>query len=190
MAPIADEDLAEQRRYLMRYALLHLRDRSRAEDVVQETLAAALERSEGFSGGSAVRTWLTGILKHKIVDVFRARRRELTASELGDDDGDGRDPDTLFDAAGAWQAPPGNWGDPAKVLEQKRFMETLEKCNGALPERLAQVFTLREVTGLTTEEICTELDITPNNCNVMLYRARMGLRECLEKHWLSGHGRP
>jgi len=75
------------------------------------------------------------------------------------------------------------------MLEQKRFMETLEKCNGALPERLAQVFTLREVTGLTTDEICAELGITPNNCNVMLYRARMGLRECLEKNWMTG-GRP
>ena len=189
MAPMAKEDLAELRRYLMRFALLHLRDRNRAEDAVQETLTAALEREEGFSGGSAVRTWLTGILKHKIIDVFRRQRRELATSEPADDDAEGRDPDALFDAAGAWQTPPASWGDPAKMLEQKRFMEALEKCNGTLPERLAQVFTLREVTGLTTEEICAELDITPNNCNVMLYRARMGLRECLEKNWMTG-GRP
>ncbi len=186
MATIANEDLPELRRYLMRFAQLHLRDRARAEDAVQETLAAALAREDGFSGGSAVRTWLTGILKHKIIDVFRRQRRELAASDLADEEADGRDPDALFDTAGAWQAPPASWGDPAKMLEQKRFLETLEKCNGALPERLAQVFTLREVTGLTTEEICSELDITPNNCNVMLYRARMGLRECLEKNWMGG----
>lgn len=184
-----DEDLAEQRRYLLRYAMLHLRDRGRAEDVVQETLAAALEQNRRFAGGSSLRTWLTGILKHKIVDVFRARRRELAVSELGDGEGDGRDPDALFDAAGAWQAPPAEWGDPAKTLEQKRFMETLANCNDELPERLAQVFTLREVSGLTTEEICAELGITSNNCNVMLYRARMGLRDCLQKHWF-GSERP
>lgn len=189
MDAISNEDVAEQRRYLLRYAQLHLRDPARAEDVVQETLAAAVEQGGRFSGGSSLRTWLTGILKHKIIDVFRAGRREVALSELGEGDEDGRDPDALFNAAGAWQAPPANWGDPSRTLEQKRFMETLEKCNGGLPERLAQVFTLREVMGLTTEEICEQLGITPNNCNVMLYRARMGLRDCLEKNWFAGEGR-
>jgi RNA polymerase sigma-70 factor (ECF subfamily) len=190
MQSISNEEFAEQRRYLLRFAQLHLRDHARAEDVVQETLAAALEQGERFSGGSSVRTWLTGILKHKIIDVFRAGRREKSVSELGDDAEDGHDPDALFDAAGHWQAPPSSWGDPSKTLEQKRFMETLEKCNGGLPDRLAQVFTLREVMGLTTEEICAQLGITPNNCNVMLYRARMGLRDCLEKNWFAGGGKP
>ena len=189
MAWFSNDDVAEQRRYLLRFAQLHLRDNARAEDVVQETLAAALEQGERYSGGASVRTWLTGILKHKIIDVFRAGRREKTMSELGGDEDDGHDPDALFDAAGAWQTAPSSWGDPSKTLEQKRFMETLEKCNGGLPDRLAQVFSLREVMGLTKEEICEQLGITPNNCNVMLYRARMGLRDCLGKNWFDGGGR-
>src|SRR5689334_7004783 len=106
-------ELEAQRAYLFRVAHLQLRDRDAADDVVQETLLAAL--SGGFSGRSSLRTWLTGILKHKIVDAIRRRQRDpLPLAELasGDADDDGDDFDALFTAEGAWAEAPRQWSSP------------------------------------------------------------------------------
>jgi RNA polymerase sigma-70 factor (ECF subfamily) len=173
-------DLEPQRGYLLRVARLQLRDEALAEDVVQETLLAALGGS-GFSGKSSLRTWLTGILKHKIVDAIRRQAREPVVSAEADEEVG--DIDELFTERGHWNERPAAWGNPDGALEQSQFFRALELCLARLPGRTAQAFMMREHLGLETGEICKELDITPTHCWVMLYRARMALRECLQQTW-------
>ncbi len=176
------EELEQLRPYLLRYALLQLRDRDNAEDVVQETILAALEGRARFEGKSTAKTWLTGILKHKIIDLIRRKSREQSLTV--DDDGSEADAiDALFQGDGHWQQQPVDWGSPARALEDKRFREAFEICAKAMPERNARVFMMREVLEMSTEEICKELGITPTNLWVILHRARLALRECIEIKW-------
>lgn len=182
-AGIAGE-LEQHRTYLMRIARLELRDEAVAQDVVQETMLAALASS--FSGASTLRTWLTSILKHKILDVIRkrSRRREVPESsfdELPDGDGDGFD--SPFDEHGEWQAKPSAWADPEQSLKQRQFMEVLSLCTDRLPPQTARVFAMREYLELEVAEIGAELGITASHIYVLLYRARAALRACLEKKW-------
>ena len=180
MAGFRDE-LERLRPYLLRYASRHLRNRDAAEDAVQETLVAALGAEAGFAGRSNLRTWATGILKHKIVDAIRRSGRERPLE--GEDGTD--DFDALFDARGHWHEHPDAWPDPDAALQEKQFLAALQRCLEALPARTAQAFLLREHMGLETAEICKELGLTPTHCWVLLYRARMALRECLGKSWFS-----
>lgn len=180
-----NQDLQQYRAYLLRYAVLQLRDPVLAEDVVQDTLLAALEGSARFTGKSSYKTWLTGILKHKIIDVIRRRSREqpLTSSDdLSETDA----VDAMFKGDGHWQQLPSSWGNPEKSFEDGKFWAVFETCSRLLPARTARAFMLREVMDLTTEEICKDLDITPTNLWVMLHRARLSLRECLEIKWFGG----
>lgn len=178
-------EIEAQRAYLLRIARLQLRNESVAEDVVQDTLIAALEGADRFAGNSAVRTWLVGILKHKIVDQIRRGSREV-AMVVEIADGAEGDFDSLFDASGHFIESPREWGDPERSLEQKRFYEVLEICLDGLSPNLGRIFLMREFLGLETEEICKDLKITSTNCWVMLYRARMALRACLDKRWFQG----
>jgi RNA polymerase sigma-70 factor (ECF subfamily) len=170
-----------QRPYLMRYASLQLRDAAAAEDAVQETLLAALAGESGFAARANLRTWLTGILKHKIVDTIRRQAREPAAPPETEDGL--QDFDALFEANGHWSERPPAWADPDGALEQQQFFRALEMCLERLPARTARVFMLREHLGEETGAICKELDITPTHCWVLLYRARMTLRECLQQTW-------
>jgi RNA polymerase sigma-70 factor, ECF subfamily len=171
--------LQAERAYLLRYARLQLRDPAAAEDSVQETLVAALAGEAGFAGRSNLRTWLTGILKHKIIDIIRRQSRDAPVP-AEDDAGEF---DALFDESGHWREAPTDWGDPDSLLQQKQFMAALEACLEGLPAKTAQAFLMREHMGFETTEICKELAVTPTHCSVLLYRARMALRECLEKTW-------
>jgi RNA polymerase sigma-70 factor (ECF subfamily) len=189
--PVAvQEQLAAHRDYLYRFALLHLRDESRAQDVVQETLLAAMEGRSGFSGRAQLRTWLTGILKHKIIDVFRRQSRETPLQAGPEAESDEDFADLYFNPKDQdhLHTFPTTWGNPEKSLEQKRFWEIFDACSKQMPPQIARVFTMRELMGLETEEICKELGITANNCWVMLYRARMNLRQCLETRWFGNAG--
>ena len=183
---MADQDdfrqqLEALRPYLLRFAGLQLRDAAAAEDAVQEALLAALAGQASFAGRANLRTWLTGILKHKIVDTIRRQSREpVLAPEL---DEDGAEIDELFTERGHWDERPAAWGDPDEALEQTQFFRALEMCLARLPERTARVFMMREHLGAETDEICKELAITPTHCWVLLYRARMTLRECLQQTW-------
>jgi RNA polymerase sigma-70 factor (ECF subfamily) len=167
-----------ERAYLVRYASLQLRDPQAAEDAVQETLLAALAGAKGFAGRSNLRTWLTGILKHKIVDAVRKQTRETTA--LSEEEFA-----ALFDERGHWVDMPEAWPDPDASLEQKQFFAALEQCLARLPAKTAQVFMMREHLGYETPDICKELALTPTHCWVLLYRARMALRECLQQNWFT-----
>jgi RNA polymerase sigma-70 factor (ECF subfamily) len=174
-------DIEALRPYLLRYASLELRNREAAEDAVQETLLAALAAEASFAGRSNLRTWLTGILKHKIVDAIRRSSRERPL-EGADAEASEEDLEARFDQSGHWREPPQPW--PEKALEDKQFLQALEECLAALPARTGRVFLMREHLGFETGDICKELGITPTHCWVLLYRARMALRECLEKGWL------
>ena len=165
-----------ERPYLLRYASLQLRDAQAAEDAVQDTLLAALAGESGFGQRASLRTWLTGILKHKIIDAIRRTSREAPAA--GEDEFE-----ALFDERGHWIEMPAAWANPDASLDQKRFFAALELCLARLPVKTAQTFMMREHMGLETDEICKELAVTPTHCWVLLYRARMALRECLSKEW-------
>jgi RNA polymerase sigma-70 factor, ECF subfamily len=188
---MADADFASRihvhRPYLLRVALLQLRDKDLAEDVVQDTLVAALQAAAGFSGRSSVKTWLTGILKHKIVDAIRKKTRAPSMSSI-DDECRIDDFDALFDDSGHWENPPADWGDPESQLSRKEFFDVMEFCLDRLPPNTARVFMMREVMELDGDEICKELTITSTNLWVILYRARIALRECLEQHWFARPG--
>jgi len=175
---------------LFRYALARLRDTTHAEDMVQETLMAALQARASYSGRASEKTWLTGILKHKIVDFIRKQVRETTVDDISvlSDAATESEVDNLFDVRGNWIRPPRDWGNPDKTLHNRQFLDVLEACLGRLKPAFANVFALKELSGLSNEEICNELGITATNCGVMLYRARMGLRRCLEVRWLGGNG--
>ena len=174
--------LNEHGDFLYRFALARLRDPHQAEDVVQETFLAAI-KSNSFAGQSAPRTWLTGILKHKIIDLIRKKNRETVVSDLIDESTNASI-DDFFDAAGHWIDKPQAWDMPENALEQKQFLSVLQGCIDKLPAKLAQLFMLRDVHETDNEEICKALNITPTNAWVMLYRARMGLRKCLEINWI------
>jgi RNA polymerase sigma-70 factor (ECF subfamily) len=174
--------LEAHRKYLLRYALFQLRDASLAEDAVQDTLVAALAQGEGFQGRSQLRTWLTSILKHKVIDLVRKRGRGLPmdAVQLGEEDDS---PDGSFNAGGRWIDPPADWGLPDAALESTQFWRVYQKCCQRMPERHALVFSMREVMDMSTEEICKKLEISTSNLHVILYRARLRLRSCMTKHW-------
>lgn len=179
-----------ERAYLLRYALLQLRNPTLAEDAVQETLLAALEGRDRFSGRSSLRTWLTGILKHKIIDHLRRSGRERPLTGAEDDRAEADVVDALFAEDGHWRGDAqADWGNPAAALENSRFRAAFELCLQRLPARTAQVFTMREVMEMSTDEICQELEITATNCWVMLHRGRLTLRECLQLTWFDGQHR-
>jgi RNA polymerase sigma-70 factor, ECF subfamily len=177
-------DIETYRSYLLRYAMLQLRDTATAEDAVQETLLAALRGGHAFDGRSSVKTWLTGILKHKIIDQHRRDARQRTLHEGDLDAGDAADiADATFADDGHWQEFPADWGAPERSLESRQFWAVFEMCIQVMPARTARVFVMREVMELSTEEICKELGISATNCWVMLHRARLALRACLETKW-------
>jgi RNA polymerase sigma-70 factor (ECF subfamily) len=173
--------------YLLRYALSVVRDKQIAEDLVQETFLAALQCRASFVGHSSEKTWLVGILKHKAIDHYRKSRRHSQLEE--NEDADLQDG---FVHAGKWAGfwktglEPRDWKfDPGKSAEQSAFRLTLEGCLSRLPPRLATVFELRELEQRDTKEICAELNISENNLWVMLHRARLCLRRCIELNWLN-----
>lgn len=176
-------EIEQHRPYLLRYSLLQLRDAGAAEDAVQDALIAALEGRDRFSGKSSVKTWLTGILKHKIIDHIRRQSREQPLLSGDTDSSEADAVDALFLENGHWRQPPSNWGDPDKALENKAFMAVFEQCARSMPEKTARAFMMREVMELSTDDICKALDISTTNCWVILHRARLSLRECLELSW-------
>ena len=167
--------------YLFRYAMLRLRDRPAAEDMVQETFLAALKDRGTFSGDSSEATWLVGVLKHKIADHYRrlARESPLEEEDLREH------PDTgHFDGSGHWTTGPVEWGgNPADLYRQGEFLDRFRMCLSELSPNHANAFTLREIEGLGTAEICKVLGVSETNLWVILHRARMLLRRCLEANW-------
>ncbi|PXX41851.1 sigma-70 family RNA polymerase sigma factor [Undibacterium pigrum] len=184
MTSITDlhQQLENLRPGLYRFAQLQLRNECAAEDAVQETLLAVLEKPDSFAGNSSLRTYVTGILKFKIIDHLRSLKREKPL-ETRDDESEDDLIDSLFNANGHALSTPSSWGAPEATLQQKDFFRVLELCLENLPAKTARVFMMREWLELETEEICKELDLSTSNLWVVLYRARLRLRECLDLNW-------
>ena len=177
--------LADHGDYLFRMARRQLHSDTLAEDAVQETLLAALSAHTRYAGSASPRTWLTGILKHKIVDQIRRNVREVELPR----DADGEEAvDSLFRQDGHWAETVRPWGNPHAEAELSQLRRVLDDCADRLKPVMAQVLSLREVAGMETEEICKELDITPTNCWVLLHRARLFMRQCLELNGFSKAG--
>jgi RNA polymerase sigma-70 factor, ECF subfamily len=181
MSPL-EHELAALHKPLLRFAKLQLRDEAAAEDAVSATLLAILEKPDAFKGGSSLRTYATAILKHKVVDQIRRCAREVPIEPLDDQSVD-EAIEAMFDETGHWADKPVAWVEPERALEQGQMMQAVERCLENLPGRLARAFMMREWLEKETHEICAELGITANNCHVMLFRARMLLRTCLETSW-------
>lgn len=176
--------LAAHRAYLERIAQLELRDRALAEDCVSDVLTHAYEKRASFQGRSSLKTWLTAILKNRIVDLLRKQWREQPIDEPGDQGEDALE--RLFDSSGHYVSKPHDAGDPADLAHQDDFLAAVQRCVDRLPKRIGQLFVMREVFGSDTAELCKDLQITASNVWVQLYRARMMLRTCLEQ---GGFGR-
>jgi RNA polymerase sigma-70 factor (ECF subfamily) len=168
---------------LLRFARTQLRNDAWAEDAVSESMIAALERPAAFAGQAQLKSWLIGILKHKLVDQLRRNTREATI--LVGEDGEDLD-DEMFLPDGHWREAPQDWGDPDAVCSRKEFFEVLQACCDHLPPVQARVFMMREWLELDSGEICTKLEITAGNLWVILHRARLRLRDCLQARWFDG----
>ncbi|MBA4217398.1 MAG: RNA polymerase subunit sigma, partial [Methylibium sp.] len=134
-----------------------------------------------FASQSQIKTWLIGILKHKLVDQIRKNCREVSTSATSEDGEDLED--LLFSSNGHWRETQLDWGNPEDALRQLDFMKVLEACVEKLPGQQGRLFMMREWLELDSDEICKELSITPTNLWVMLHRARLRLRECLQAGW-------
>lgn len=172
--------------YLFQYAVLRLCDTRVAEEIVRETLLCAIESLASYQGASTERTWLTSILRERIVDHYRESIRE---TPIGDNDRDVFAFDHLFTHpqwVDHWndELIPLDWGAASEAsLQQAEFYSALESCISKLPRRVAGVFLLREMEGYDGDEICRLLDLSANNLWTMMYRARMSLRTCIELNW-------
>lgn len=182
-----DAAIEQLRQDMLRFARLQLRDATHAEDVVQEALSAAYASRENFQALAQFKTWVFAILRNKVIDLIRARAR-LPLESLTCDDGGELESDGLFNRRDHWQKQerPLDWGDPEAVLSGEQFWKVFELCLDNMTENTARVFTMRELLGLETDEICKELGISENNCWVILHRARSRLRYCLDENWFRG----
>ncbi len=168
--------------YLFSYALLKVRDTHLAEDFVQETLLAAMTAEKNFSYQASVRTWLTSILKHKIIDHFRRQGREVAIGDLVNQD----DTDKLgsfFKSNGQWIEKPEAFPNPESALQQQDFWRVFQHCLSGLKTKQTEVFLAKEIHGMSNTEICKDFSLTPTNVWVLTHRARLSLSHCLKNHW-------
>ncbi len=183
-----EHEVSEQRLYLMKFARLQLRNDAWAEDAVSDTLLAAIAKPQSFGGKAQLRTWLVGILKHKVVDTLRANLREPNVADMrGANDGDDVEVDLIdaigFKQDGHFADKPAHWGNPDQDLSQRQFMAVMDACIAKLPPVQGRLFLMREWLELDADEVCKTLNITSTNLYVQLHRARLKLRECLQLNW-------
>ena len=185
--PLAFQSISSQqiqaiREQMLKFALLQLRDKDLAEDVVQETLTRAYQHAASFKGAAALKTWFFAILKNQIIDLLKYRQRVVTVSEVSDDD----DPNAFFDQEGHWDCSrflPSTWEEPQEQVYKNEFWIIFEACLDHLPAQQARVFMMREYFDMQSEQICQECELSISNLHVLLYRARLQLQACLSHHW-------
>jgi len=183
---IPEQALPALRARLMRHARLSLRDTATAEDLVQDTLLALVQQADRQRGQASLNTLAVSILKHKIADWYRApvRRYQTALPEADGDDQGGDGLDALYDADGAYAQPVPQWHQPERSAEQRQMMRVLDNCLGCLPRQTSRVFMMREWLGFENHEISQRLGVTMDNCRTLLHRARMALRQCMQRDWL------
>jgi len=171
--------------YLYGFAISRINEEELARDLVQDTFLAALEKLAGFEGKSSERTWLTAILRNKIIDVYRKkssglRNTEVIAAEQEQDD-------FFEENTGHWTSEhgPREFGIEDKDnLVNREFEKILEKCMAKLPVLWKAVFTMKHIDDESTDTICAELKVTASNFWVIIHRAKLNLRACLQKNWI------
>ncbi len=167
---------------MYRYALVRVREPETAEELVQSAFFAALKSQNSFAGKSTEKTWLFGILKHKTMDYFRGSKKTISIDPTSDK----KSGLIQFDPSGHMITKPKNWKlDPEKAAENNELAKILAQCMNALPEKFHRIFVMKEVDGMSSEEICNEFDIKPTNLWVILHRARNQLKLCLESNWIN-----
>lgn len=171
--------------YLYRYAVMRVNNPSVAEDLVQETFLAGIRSLKNFGGRSTLKTWLTGILKFKVMDYYRKSSREKTFTQLTSFFDD--EEKEHFGEDGHWlngDFSPAEWSaEQWESVDRKEFMAQFLACSEKLPQKIKQVYLMREVDGIDSKEIVEQLGITPQNLWTILHRARMALRKCLQDNW-------
>lgn len=189
VAGISAEALISLRADMLRFAHLQLRNAEVAEDLVQESIEAALRHSSSFAGQSTLKTWVFAILRNRIIDHLRTAKRTVAMSSLVADDEDWQENlETLFNGKGEWRDGPRpvSWPNPEESMQTRQFWSVFETCLDLLPPNTGRVFMMREFLGFESQEICIQLGITTTNCHVILHRARLKLRGCMQSGW----GRP
>lgn len=176
--------LEEHGDYLYGYAISKLKSSTLAEDMVQETLVSAINARDHYQATASVRTWLTTILRNKIIDHWRVQGREVIATDLMAGLDEDASVDDFFDHAGRWIEMPNAYPDPDAALESKQFWQMFEHCLSGLKPQQAKVFLAREVYGLGNDEISQNYSISLSNVFVLMHRARAALGKCLEIHWV------
>lgn len=167
---------------MYRYTLVRVKDPDTAEEIVQVSMLAALQAQQSFQGRSSEKSWLFGILKHKIMDHFRAAKKHVSFDLAPGDPGDPFE--KIYDHTGHRHSPSANWNlDPESAAQNQQLVLALSKCLDKLPDKYRKVFIMREIEGLSSKEICKEFNIQPTNLWVMLHRARNHLKKCLETQW-------
>ena len=181
---MADE-IAAHRPLLYRLALLQLGDPALAEDATQDALLAAFQKIDNFEGRSTLRTWMVSILRFKVLDILRTKKRHgpTLAPDVLTQELDLKSFEGLFDDTGCWASTKDAWSDPETHVGQMQFFKILEACMTKLPANTSRVFLMRAWLELSPTEVCAEIGVTPGNLRVLLYRARMQLRECLDDNW-------
>lgn len=171
--------IAAHRPFLLHFARRKLRNEAWAEDAVSETVVAALERPSAYAGLALLRTWLVGILRHKVVDQIRRHTRECQAEAFNDEPEFG----DLADAAsvGAFE-PQAEWGDPQEVLRQRQFIDRFHSCLKDLPLQQARAVMLRDWMEEDPADVCNQLGVTANNLSQILHRGRRQLRAQLQSY--------
>lgn len=172
------------RQRLLRHARFALHDDGLAEDLVQDTLIAVIEQHGTRRGDASLLTWATAILKNKVADWYRSPGRRRMVYVGHDDEGDDTAIDALYTAAGSYADPVPAWQQPENHVEQQQMMSVLERCVSCLPRQSGRVFMMREWLGFETAEICQRLGVSAENCRTILHRARMSLRECMQRDWM------
>lgn len=165
--------------YLYNYAITRTQSQEIAEDLIQDTFLSALKAKKTFKGNSSERTWLIAILKRKIIDYYRNTSRKKEDKTL--DSKPFRDSGFF---SGHWldSKTPANW-NIEKLIETEELLDILKYCLSLLPEKWKACFNLKNMEDIPNKEICKELEISESNLWVMLHRARLQLRECLEINW-------
>lgn len=180
--------LEELRGQMLKFATQQMGDVHLAEDAVQEAMIGALKNANSFGGRAALKTWVFAILRNKIADVLRQKKRLVNASSLLEEGYDDEAFSALFDQRGHWNPDevPRGWDNPEASFGDAQFWDVFETCLNGLPPQQSRVFMMREFVELETEEICTTVGISVSNLHVLLHRARLRLRDCLEEKWYGG----
>ena len=167
------------------WALYKTNSKETAEDLVQETFMIAFKSFEKFEGKSNPKTWLFGILNHKIADHFRKVYHQVVVNESDRNTGRDNFLDTFFDADGSWikEQRPHSWPEDTHLLDNTEFVKTLQACMNQLPENWSATIHLKYLEEKKGTQICQELQITATNLWQILHRAKLQLRKCLEIHW-------